>query len=270
MKRLVSPLLIALVGILLISACSTVPITGRRQFLLTTEDQEMALGLEAYEQVKAESPPSKNPKYNAVAKRVADRISAVTKKDNFEWEIIVVASNVPNAFCLPGGKMMVNEGIFPVCANEAGLACVIGHEVAHAIARHGGERMSQNMAKEVVLGMVDAGMQEQDEETRQLTRAALGMGAQVGFMLPYSRKHESEADHMGLLYMAEAGYDPGEGPKFWERFGKMMEGAEKPPEFLSTHPSDETRAADLKELLKKAQKVYEKAPQKYGAGEGLR
>jgi predicted Zn-dependent protease len=270
MKRPVQPLLFALVTFLLISACSTVPITGRRQFLLTTEEQEMALGLEAYEQVKAESPPSRNQKYITVAKRVADRISMVTKKDIFEWEIIVVASAVPNAFCLPGGKMMVNEGIFPVCANEAGLACVIGHEVAHAIARHGGERMSQNMAKEVVLGMVDAGISGQSEETRQLTQAALGMGAQVGFMLPYSRKHESEADHMGLMYMAEAGYDPAEGPRFWRRFGEMTAGAEKPPEFLSTHPADETRAADLQELLKKARKVYEKAPQKYGIGESLR
>jgi predicted Zn-dependent protease len=169
---------------------------------------------------------------------------------------------------LPGGKVAVYTGILPVCQSEAGLAVVMSHEVAHAIARHGGERMTFQTAQNAGKTLGSYIMQNQAEEKQKMVLAAYGVASEYGVILPYSRKHELEADHIGVLLMAKAGYDPSEAPVFWERFSGSKDGA-APMEFMSTHPADATRAAALRALLPEAMKNYEAAATKYGLGEPL-
>jgi len=246
--------------------CQTVPVTERKQLLVMSEQRENEMGLAAWQDVMKSEKPSLNEKYNEIVQRVGQRIAAVANRPDFKWEFNVIESDTQNAFCLPGGKVAVYTGLLPVCQDEGGLAVVMSHEVAHAIARHGGERMTyqtaQNLGKSAV-GMV---LQNREEQQKQILLTAYGAASQYGVILPYSRKHELEADHIGLMMMAKAGYDPSCAPGFWERFSGLKAGGE-PMELLSTHPSDHRRAAQLRELLPQAMQHYEAAEAKHGLGE---
>lgn len=254
--------------------CQTTPISGRRKLALITspEPQEIKLGEEAYEQILSKEQPSKNQQYIEVVNRVGKRIAAVSGRDDFNWEFRVIASDQQNAFCLPGGKVAVHEGIIPICQSEAGLAVVMSHEIAHALARHGGERMQNQTIQNLGGKAVDfAGkwfLEDEYDQHQETVLAAYGVVSKYGGILPYSRKHETEADLIGIKLMAEAGYDPSEAPLFWERFSAAKTG-DAPMEFLSTHPSDARRAADLRANLPDALQIYKKAPQKYGLGDRL-
>ena len=249
--------------------CRTTPITQRRQLLLVPESQEIQMGVAAYDEVKTKNKISTNAKYNEVVARVGQRLAEAARRQdlgtNFEWEFTVIADQTQNAFCLPGGKVAFYEGILPVCQNEAGVAVVMSHEISHALARHGGERMTQQMEVQGAGKIVQLIAQRSAPDKEQVFMTAYNAGAKYGFVLPYSRKHESEADEMGIHIMSQAGYDPNEAPKFWERFAASHSG-QKPVEFSSTHPSDERRAAALRELLPKASEEYQAAPTKHGIG----
>jgi len=249
--------------------CETNPYTGRKQLLMTSVGQEMQMGAQAYNQVKSDPKmrPSQDPREIEPVKRVAARIVEAAKRSKyaemaqqFQWEVTVIKDDkTANAFALPGGKMAVYTGIFPVAKNEAGLAAVMGHEVVHALARHGAERMSQGQVTNIGLQIVGAaiGLSSKNPLLNQATMAALGAGAQVGVLLPFSRKHESEADYVGILLAADAGYDPRESVALWERMAQMSGGG-GPAEFLSTHPSHDTRIDQLKEWMPEAMAIYQK------------
>jgi predicted Zn-dependent protease len=248
-----------------VSTCTRAPETGRRQFIIVDDDTMNKLGSDAYSEMKKEEKISKDPEINQIVKRVGDRITKASDRTDYEWEFTVFDEpKTINAFALPGGKVGVYTGILPVAENEAGLAVVIGHEIAHVIARHGGERVSQQMGTSLVLEAASIGLQ--NNPNRNLIMAGLGVGATVGVLLPYSRTHESEADKIGIRYMARAGYDPSEAPKFWGRMNAQAGGT--PPEFLSTHPSPETRTEELEKLVTEVMPEYQSSP-KYGQGEKL-
>lgn len=241
-----------LVVVLVVLACQTTPVTGRSQLNLLSTDQEMQLGAQAYDEMLAkEKLITSGPQYDMV-KRVAERLIAVGRTEGdgakYEWQYRLIDNDkIINASCLPGGKMVVYSGILPVTQNEAGLAVVLGHEISHALARHGNERVSTSQALDVALGVLGSAagaIGKLDESHQQLLMTALGAGAQYGAVLPWGRKQESEADHIGLILMARAGYDPHEAIKFWERM-QQFTGSDQPPEFLSTHPSHATRIKDL-------------------------
>lgn len=252
----------------LLVGCRTVEITGRRQLLLVPESNEMKLGASTFQETLAEERPSTNQHYVEMVNRVGQRIAAVANRPDYDWEFKLIASPTQNAFCLPGGKVAIYEGILPVCQNEAGLAVVMSHEIAHALARHGGERMSQGYLVNGMGKALSVVLQNQEQVTQQRVAKAYGLASEYGFVLPYSRKHESEADHMGLMLMAQAGYDPSEAPAFWQRFGSAQ-GTAQQPEFLSTHPADERRSQDLAALLPEAIKIYGTVGQRYGKGEPI-
>ena len=257
------------IGLCSCFGCRTTPITQRRQLLLVPESQEVQMGVAAYEEVKTKNKISTNAKYKEVVDRVGQRLAAAAKQQNlgtnFAWEFTVIADQTQNAFCLPGGKVAFYEGILPVCQNEAGVAVVMSHEISHALARHGGERMSQQLQVEGAGKILQAVVKKKAADKEVVFMTAYNAGAKYGFVLPYSRKHESEADEMGIHIMSQAGYDPSEAPKFWERFASAKSG-DAPPEFASTHPSDATRAAALKALLPQALEEYQAAPTKHGVG----
>lgn len=258
---------IPILGALIYSGCRTTPVTGRRQLMLIPESQEVQMGVEGYKQILSESTLSSREQQAAIVRRVGQRIAAVAGRPDYEWEFNLIQSEQMNAFALPGGKVAIYEGILPVCENEAGLAVVMAHEVAHALARHGGERMSQTTLVGGIQKVIETGTQNQDAKNREMILAVYGAASTYGYALPYSRHHESEADSIGIILMAKAGYDPSEAPKFWQRFAKVS--GEKPLEFMSTHPSDERRAANLEGLLPNAQVEYGNAPEKFGIGEEL-
>lgn len=242
----------------LFAACSTVPYTERTRIILVSEADELKLGLQAYQETLSKAKLSSDAREVELVSRVGGRIASVAERPDYDWEFKLIDDpKTVNAFCLPGGKVAFYTGILPVCKTEAGVAVVMGHEVAHAIARHGAERISQQLvlnAGAAVLSAVIAGKDEQNQKTVQ---ALLGVGFGVAFALPFSRSHESEADHIGLMLMAKAGYDPREAPRFWDRMAEQTKGA--PPEFLSTHPSHEKRKEDLEALLSDAMPLYEQA-----------
>jgi predicted Zn-dependent protease len=259
-------LLIAGLGV---AGCETNPYTGRSQLLMSSVDQEMQMGAQAYHQVKADPKmrPSQDPREIEPVKRVAARIVEAAKRSKyaqmaqqFQWEVTVIKDDkTANAFALPGGKMAVYTGIFPVAKTEAGLAAVMGHEVVHALARHGAERMSQGQLTNAALQVAGAaiGAGGGNPALGQATMAALGVGAQVGVLLPFSRAHESEADYVGILLAADAGYDPRESVGLWERMAQLSGGG-GPAEFLSTHPGHDTRIEQLKSWMPEAMAIYEK------------
>lgn len=240
--------------LIVIAACSTAPITGRRQLSLVSAEQETQLGLSAFNQMKGEVPISRDPAANALLQKVGRRIASAASEHlpNAQWEFVVFESKEPNAFCLPGGKIGVYTGILPITKDEAGLATVIGHEVAHATARHGGERMSQSMAAQGI-GQA-AGVAITDPRWAAAFQLAYPYGAQLG-LLAYSRQQESEADRIGLHYMAKAGYDPEAAVGFWERFSTVA-GKSTTPKWLRTHPLDADRIADIKKHLPEAKQIY--------------
>lgn len=238
------------------------PETGRAARVALSEGQEAALGLASYRDVLAQSDVvTRGPEVELVQK-VMNRLERATGDagQKMEWQVSVVSSPQVNAFCLPGGKMVVYTGILPVAQNEAGLATVLGHEMAHATSRHGSQRLLQSQLSQTLLTGANASLALGDMEPRQKMElmAALGAGAQYGVILPFSRNHESEADEVGLYYMARAGYDPHEAIRFWERMDQNSSGPQ-PPEFASSHPSHGTRIARLKEHMSRAQEEYGRA-----------
>ncbi len=236
--------------------------------MLVPETQEIQMGQQAFADVVTKEKAPSNIRHQSIVERVGLRIAGVSGRTDYQWECKTVASDEQNAFCLPGGKIVVYEGILPICQNEAGLAVVMSHEVAHVLARHGGERMSQTAAVNGVQSLVGVAMRKQEQVNRDLVMKAYGVATTYGVILPYSRKHELEADHIGLMLMAQAGYDPTEAPRFWTRFASASKSA-KPPEFLSTHPADERRASDLEKMLPDALKHYAAAASQVGLGESI-
>jgi predicted Zn-dependent protease len=239
----------------LFSSCKTVPETGRRQINLIPALEEMQLGLTSFEKMKQEVPVSKDATANALVQKVGKRIAAVAPLPNAQWEFVVFESKEANAFCLPGGKVGIYTGILPITKDEAGLATVIGHEVAHAVARHGGERMTEAMGIEGLGKIVGSATAESKWHTAATT--VYGVGSKLGVALPHSRLQESEADHIGILYMARAGYDPEASVGFWERFAEFnRQSGASTSWFLRTHPVDEVRIKQLKGWLPEAKQQY--------------
>jgi predicted Zn-dependent protease len=240
---------------------------------MVSDQQLNALADKAFTEVLEKEPACQDAKIKEITQRVANRVSKAAEaidSPSFKWDVRVVEKDVPNAFCLPGGKIVVYTGIIPYVKNEAGLATVIAHEVAHAVSRHGAERLSQQLALKGAMTVGGELMKKKDgtlDTTTRVILAAVGMGGTVGVILPYSRVHEFEADKIGQLYMAKAGYDPAEAANLWER----MAAIKKPPipVWLSTHPADEERVRKLRESLTEARKIYSEAPEKYGVGSQL-
>jgi predicted Zn-dependent protease len=248
--------------------CRQTPITGRRQVLLVPENKEVSLGLSAYEDVIKKQPPSINPQFVDMVNRVGHRIAGVAERPDYQWEFKVLATTEQNAFCLPGGKVAVYEGILPVCETEAGLAVVMSHEIGHALARHGGERMTENYAVQGGQMALSYLTKNQDAKRQQLVNQAYGLGTQYGIVLPFSRSQELEADHIGVILMSKAGYDPAEAPRFWSRFA-ASHANQQPSEFMSTHPSDQHREQALSKLLPEAEELYAAVSEKIGVGEPI-
>lgn len=260
MKRI-----IALGSILALAACSTVPLTGRKQLSLIPAPMMLSLSEDGYRQALASARLSSNTRETQRVKQVGDRIIKAVEQymrqegqyqqiANYRWEVNLLESNEVNAWCMEGGKIAFYTGILPLCANDDGIAVVMAHEVAHAIARHGRERMSQMLVTQMGGVTLDIALREKPAMTRQLAQTAFGAGTALGILLPFSRAHESEADEMGLHFMTMAGYDPEEAIRFWQR----MESAsgKKTPEFLSTHPSHDTRVRNLQTLIPKVKAKY--------------
>lgn len=238
-------LLLTLITAVIFTGCQQTPYTNRSQMVFYSPAQEVQMGLSASQEILKNEKLSKDKEKIAMVERIGKKIANVARKDEYKWEFYVIQKDVMNAFCLPGGKVFVYEGIFKAAQNEDQLATVMSHEVAHALARHGAERMS--MAQVAQLGKVvvqkAAGL-----EGSEMFDIAYGLGAQYGVMLPYSRKFEYEADEIGLYLMDAAGYDVNEAVKFWENMRKMKDGPQ-PPEFISTHPADGNRIARIQEII---------------------
>lgn len=253
---------------LLIQDCTVVPLTGRKQLNLLPESDMISMGLTSYSEFLKGNPVSNDKLKTAQVMQVGGDISkAVTRYftdngiqsrlDGYKWEFNLVKNDTtPNAWCMPGGKVVVYSGILPYTKDKNGLAVVLSHEIAHAVARHGNERMSQQLIVQMGGIALSEATKQKPEETKALFNTAYGIGAQLGIMLPYSREHELEADKLGLIFMAMAGYDPQTAVPFWERMAAS--GGNKPPEFLSTHPSDATRINKIKAALPEALKYYKK------------
>jgi predicted Zn-dependent protease len=256
------PVFIA-VAVMLFQRCSSETITneaGRKVRLGLSQEQEATLGLQSYKEVlQTNRTITSGPQYEMV-KRCAERLAGQTGEAgrNFQWAVSLVESPQVNAFCLPGGKICVYTGILPVAQTEAGLAVVMGHEMAHATLRHGSERVFQQKQAQTLMSGVNFSLGDLDPQQRRAVMGAIGAGAQYGYLLPFGRDHESEADSIGLTYMAKAGYDPREAVTFWQRMGQAS-GGKAPPEFMSTHPSHETRISRLKEMMPKAMELYKQA-----------
>ncbi|OAI54331.1 hypothetical protein AYO47_03075 [Planctomyces sp. SCGC AG-212-M04] len=229
-----------------------------------TEQEEATLGAESYAELLRTSKRTAHPEYQEVVAKVGKRIADVADRPDFDWEFTVLAGPTQNAFCLPGGKVVVYEGLLPLCENEAGLAVVMSHEIAHAVARHGGQRVREQAVVDAVGDVVADSVKDKDTQKKLLVETAYGMGTQVGLLLPFSRAQETQADSIGLMLMARAGYNPEEAPRFWRRF--QSAGKSAIPELLSTHPADERRAANLIDLLPQAGRYYTAAAQKLDRG----
>jgi predicted Zn-dependent protease len=223
---------------------------------LISESQEKKLGTEAYQDILKKTPISQRSDWQAQLQRVGQRIATAAAKTDYQWEFKVLQSKEINAFCLPGGKVAFWEGIMPVAQDDNGIAVIMGHEVAHALARHGAERMSQSLSAQVIGQILTTGVGMANPALAEDFAQVYGFGATVGVILPWGRAQESEADRIGLILMAKAGYDPSAAVGFWERMSKTSQGG-KPPEFLSTHPSDETRINQIKQWLPEAQKYHQ-------------
>jgi len=248
-----------LVALVVFAACATVPYTNRSQLMLVPESQDLALGAQAYQEVMKKAKVSHDPKMVEAVREVGERIARAANKPDYKWEFTVIDDDkTVNAFALPGGKVAVYTGLFPVARDSAGLAAVLGHEVGHAVARHGAERMSQMIPLEVAQLGLSVYLGSASPGTQQAVMQAFGLGAQVGVLLPFSRSQEAEADHIGLILMAKAGYDPHAALELWQRFEKT--GQKSPPEFMSTHPSYGTRERNIESWLPEAQSYFRADP----------
>lgn len=254
------------IAVVMLVGCTTVPITGRRQLSLVSDAEMQAMSYEAYDQFLKENRLSRDAQATAMVKRVGQRIQSAVEQymtangmrdelSGFRWEFNLIADDQVNAFVMAGGKTVIYEGMLPVAQNETGLAVVMGHEIAHAVAKHGNERMSQALAQQFGGQTLSALAGSQPGTAANLVMAVYGVGSQLG-MLKYGRNQESEADRLGLIFMAMAGYDPREAIPFWQRM--EAKGGASPPEFLSTHPSAGRRQADLKKHMPEALKYYKR------------
>jgi predicted Zn-dependent protease len=247
-------------------SCATVPVTGRKQLSIIPSSEMLTMSFQQYGEFLKTNTLSTNQSQVQLVRTVGGRIRTAVETymnqngygdrlKGYAWEFNLVESKEVNAWCMPGGKVVVYTGILPVTRDESGLAVVLGHEIAHAIAEHGGERMSQQLLTQFGGVALSELLKNKPQETQNLWLGAFGAGAQLGVLLPYSRTHESEADHLGLIFMSMAGYNPNTAVQFWERMA-ADKGGNAPPEFLSTHPSDATRIAQIKENLPEAMKYY--------------
>jgi metalloendopeptidase OMA1, mitochondrial len=260
MKLLIQLLLISI----FLNSCATTPISDRKSFILIPMSQEISLGKQAYKSALKDKKDSNSKYLIKLLRRVGTRIVKVSHLPKLDWEFRLIDSKDQNAFALPGGKVAVYTGMLQICKNEAGLATVLSHEIAHVIARHGAQRMSQQL---VLTGaLMGASLSLKNNIQRKIIMSALGLGVLYGITLPFSRGDEGEADQIGLVYMAKAGYDPEEAIRFWHRFSKAK-GDKGPPEWASTHPSDKTRVSGLKSYLSRAKFKYNNLKIKYGLGE---
>jgi len=250
----------------LLSACSTVPITGRSQLNLIPGSSMLSMSNQQYGTFLKENKVSRNQQQIAMVKRVGLRVQNAVERyfinsglkehlSDYKWEFNLVEDKQVNAWCMPGGKVVVYTGILPIAVDDTGLAVVMGHEIAHAIAEHGNERMSQGLLAQLGGVALSTALSTKPAATQQLWMSVYGMGAQYGAIMPYGRMQESEADHLGLVFMAMAGYDPKAAISFWERMA-AQKGGQAPPEFLSTHPSDANRIANIKRLIPEVSKQY--------------
>lgn len=248
------------------TTCKRVPITGRRQLAFIPANELHSMSFTQYRQIKENEQVIKGTPEAQMIERVGRKIQKAVEDylamnnqshllKGFDWEFILIKSDVVNAWCMPGGKVAFYTGILPICKDEAGVAVVMGHEVAHAVAQHGNERLSQGLIQQFGGIALAVALRDRPAETQALFLGAYGVGTTVGAILPFSRLHETEADRLGLIFMAMAGYNPREAPKFWERMSRLS-GGQKPPEILSTHPSDERRIRDLNAQVPNALKYY--------------
>jgi len=267
MKKLQTELFVILIMALLIQFCSLVPLTGRRQLSLVSDADMLSTSFVQYDQFLKENKLSTNTAQTNMVKGVGKRIqnAVVTyfarnnlsqELNGFVWEFNLIESNEVNAWCMPGGKVVVYSGILPITQDETGLAVVMGHEIAHAVAKHSNERMSQALLAQLGGQTLAAALLDKPQQTQQIWMTLFGVGVELGAMLPYSRLQESEADHLGLIFMAMAGYNPNGAVEFWQRMSQNA-GA-KPPEFLSTHPSDQSRIRKIKSEIPEAMKYYKR------------
>jgi predicted Zn-dependent protease len=244
-----------------------VGITGRKQLNFMPDSVINSMSVEQFNQFMSESKISTDGQKNEMVERVGSRIQQAVDEfcqqhcdedpfEGYEWEFKLVEDDAINAFAMPGGKVVVYTGLLPVAQNEAGLAVVVGHEIAHVFAEHGAERMSQGLLVQMGSIALAEALEEQPDLTKSIFMTSYGLGAQVGLMLPFSRLHENEADRLGLIFMAMAGYDPQEAVGFWERMAAKKEGSSQPPEILSTHPADATRIQNIKDLMPEAMEYY--------------
>jgi predicted Zn-dependent protease len=253
-------------AVLLLSSCTEVAITGRKQFNLVPDSVMHSMSYQSYSEFLSQSKLSTNSAQTMMVRRVGANIQKAVEKycaendlsdrlEGYNWEFNLVEDKSLNAWCMPGGKVVIYTGILTVTKNEPGLAVVMGHEIAHAIARHGAERMTQGLIVELGGMALSEALASSPKKTQSLFMRSYGIGTQYGVLLPYSRTHEKEADHLGLIFMAMAGYNPNEAVDFWQRMAAAKEGPE-PPEILSTHPADSTRIANIKKLIPEAMKYY--------------
>ncbi len=258
---------VGIIGALLVLlSCATVPVTGRSSLHILPDSEVTSMSFQQYSEVLKKSKLSNDAEKMQMVRRVGTRIARASEEfmreagmeseiRNYKWEFNVIEDNkTVNAWCMPGGKVGVYTGILPVTRDETGLAVVLGHEVAHAIAKHGNERMSQELLAQLGAVGLSVALSTQPGPTSDIFMAAYGVGTNVGILLPYSRVHESEADRIGLSLMARAGYDPRAAVPFWRRMSEK--GGSKPPEFLSTHPAPETRIKQIEALIPEAMKYY--------------
>lgn len=267
MKRFKLFFISVLCSLTFLLSCSTVPLSGRSQLNLIPSNELLSMSYQQYGQFLSENKLSNDATNIAMVKRVGQNIQHAVETylaqnnlsnrlNGYKWEFNLVEDPQVNAWCMPGGKVVVYTGILPVTKDEIGLSVVLGHEIAHAIAEHGNERMSQGLLQQLGGVALSVALKDEPETTQALFYTAYGVGTTVGIMLPFSRTQESEADHLGLIFMSMAGYDPHEATAFWQRMAKS--GGATPPEFLSTHPSYNTRIKDLNDWIPEAMKYYRK------------
>lgn len=264
LNKTMKNLAIVLVLLLMLSACKRVAITGRKQVTLIKESELVLLSDQEYRKFLSTNKVVKGTRdaerVQRIGKQIANAVENYyrqnkleSKINDFAWEFNLVQDSLVNAWCMPGGKVVFYTGILPICQDDDGLAVVMGHEIAHAVAQHGNERMSQGMMAQLGAAALSVATTSQTEQTQNLFMQAYGVGAQLGVLLPFSRKHETEADRLGLVFMAMAGFNPDKAPAVWERMGALS-GGEEPPVFMSSHPNSKTRVADLKAYIPVAKK----------------
>ena len=259
--------ILAVFFVVIIAACVTTPISNKSAFIMIPIRQEIALGKQAYNQILKEEKDSSDQKTTNLVKQIGLRLAKVSAMPNLDWEFHLIQSEQQNAFALPGGKVAVYTGLLPIAMNEAGLATVMSHEIAHVIARHGAQRMSRQLI--LTAGLMATSISLNNGRQKKMIMSALGVGIVYGLTLPFSRSNEAEADQIGLRYMARAGYNPTEAVRFWKRFSSVK-GGKKVPEFLSTHPADKTRIALINRYLTRAKLDYSALKVRYGLGKTIR